>query len=789
MTQQIKDAALGIEKFGIGQPVRRSEDPVLVRGEGRYSDDVNLAGQIYGVMVRSPIAHGLLRGIDASAAKAMQGVLAVYTAKDLEPMGYGLILCALPITNRDGSAMLGNGRSALAHDKVRYVGDPVALVVAQTREAAIDAAEAVQLDIEALPAVTDARDAVKDGAPLLYDAVPNNIAVDYHWGDSNKVATAFQKAAHVTRLTLRNNRIIVAAMEPRSAVAAYDARTGDYTLHANSQGVFGMRANLSAILGIAPEKMHVRTGHVGGSFGMKISVFPEYICLLHASRMLGKPVKWTDRRSDSFLSDFHGRDTEVTAELALDAKGHFLAIRVNGFGNLGGYMSPFGPMMPTLNVVKNMLSVYKTPLIEVSVKCALTNTVPVAAYRGAGRPEGNYYMERLIETAAREMGLSSVTIRKRNHIKPQQLPYRTPGATLYDSGAFSTILEKALEGADYKGFSKRRKQSARQGLLRGIGIGQYLEVTAPPMNEMGGIRFEEDGTITLLTGTLDFGQGHATAFAQVVVQKLGVPFDKIRLIQGNSDLLIAGGGTGGSKSSMASGAALSQAGDIVIERGRKIAAHVLEAGLHDIVFETGHFTIAGTDRSISLMELARRVKTRQVRLPADLPQTLDVDHIFKEAPSAYPNGCHIAEVEIDPDTGTIHVVRYTAVNDFGVIINPMLVEGQLHGGVMQGIGQALIEHTVYDEDGQLVTGSFMDYGLPRADMTPPFTVLHHPVPAKTNLLGAKGCGEAGCAGSLPSVMNAIVDALSVYGITHIDMPATPQLVWQAIQAAKSKKVA
>ena len=784
MTQQMKDAALGIEKFGIGQPVRRSEDPVLIRGEGRYSDDVNLPGQLYGVMVRSPIAHGILRGINTEAAKAMQGVLAVYTAKDLEPMGYGLIRCALPITNRDGSAMLGNGRSALAHDKVRFVGDPVALVVASTREAAIDAAEAVHLDIDPLPSVIEARDAVKEGAPQLYDSVPGNVAVDYHWGESNKIAAAFQKAAHVTKLTLRNNRIVVAAMEPRAAVAAYDARSGDYTLHANSQGVFGMRANLSAILGIAPEKIHV-----GGSFGMKIAVFPEYICLLHAARMLGKPVKWTDRRSDSFLSDFHGRDTEVTAELALDSKGHFLAIRVNGFGNLGGYMSPFGPMMPTLNVVKNMLSVYKTPLIEVSVRCALTNTVPIAAYRGAGRPEGNYYMERLVETAAREMGLSSVTLRKRNHIKPQQLPYRTPGATLYDSGEFSAVLEKALEGADYKGFNKRRKQSARKGLLRGIGIGQYLEVTAPPMNEMGGIRFEEDGTITLLTGTLDFGQGHATAFAQVVVQKLGVPFEKIRLIQGNSDLLIAGGGTGGSKSIMASGAALSQAGDLVIEKGRKIAAHVLEAGLHDIVFETGHFAIAGTDRSISLMELARRVKTKQLRLPADLPQTLDVDHIFKEAPSAYPNGCHIAEVEVDPKTGMVAVVRYTAVNDFGVLINPMLVEGQLHGGVMQGIGQALIEHTVYDEDGQLVTGSFMDYGLPRADMTPPFSVLNHPVPAKTNLLGAKGCGEAGCAGSLPSVMNAIVDALSVYGITHIDMPATPQLVWQAIQEAKAQHAA
>ena len=787
MTQFLQDAALGIEKFGIGQPVRRSEDPVLIRGEGRYSDDVNLPGQYYAIMVRSPLAHAHIRGINTQAALAMPDVVAIYTAKDLQPMGYGEIRCALPITNKDGSPMRGNGRPALASDKVRYVGDPLALVVAKTREAAIDGAEAVELDLEALPAVTTPQEAIKDGAPQLYDSVPNNVAVDFHWGDSSKVAKAFEKAAHVTQLDLHNNRIIVAAMEPRAALAAYDSQSGDYTLHANSQGVFGMRATLSGILGIPAPKLHIHTGHVGGSFGMKISVFPEYICLLHAARMLGKPIKWTDRRSDSFLSDFQGRDTHVSAELALDAKGHFLAIRVNGFGNLGGYMSPFGPMMPTLNVVKNMLSVYKTPLIEVSVRCVMTNTVPVAAYRGAGRPEGNYYMERLIETAAREMGLSSITLRKRNHVKPQHFPYKTPGSTLYDSGEFSSVLEKALDNADVKGFSKRRKQSQRKGLLRGLGIGQYLEVTAPPMNEMGGIRFEDDGQITLLTGTLDFGQGHATAFAQVVVQKLGVPFEKIRLIQGNSDMLSAGGGTGGSKSIMASGSALLQAGDLVIEKGRILAAHVLEAGLADIVFRTGHFMVDGTDRAISLMDLAQKIKT--LRLPADLPQTLDVDHIFKEAPSAYPNGCHIAEVEIDPDTGKVDVVRYTAVNDFGTQINPMLVEGQLHGGVMQGIGQALVEHTVYDEDGQLVTGSFMDYGLPRADMTPPFDVHSHSVPAKTNLLGAKGCGEAGCAGSLPSVMNAIVDALSVYGITHIDMPATPQRVWQAIQDAKAKYVA
>ncbi len=787
MTIQLDPAALGIQKFGIGQPVRRSEDPVLLRGEGRYSDDVNLPGQLYGVMVRSPIAHGVIKGIETADALKIPGVVAIYTAKDLAERGYGPIRCILPFTNADGSPMLRTQRLALTDDKVRYVGDPVAMVVAKSHGAAVDAAEAVRLDLEALPTVTDVREAVKAGAPQLYDDVPGNVALDFGFGDMKAVNAVFDKAAHVTRLNLINNRIVVAAMEPRAAVADYDKKSGRFTIHANSQGVFGMRNNLSLVLGVTPDKVHVLTGHVGGSFGMKISVFPEYVCLLHAARELGRPVKSADRRSDSFLSDFHGRDSAVEAELALDSKGHFLAIRIEGYGNLGGYMSPFGPMMPTLNVVKNMLSVYKTPLIAARIRCAFTNTVPIAAYRGAGRPEGNYYMERLIEQAALETGISSTVLRKRNHVKPSQMPFKTPAGTLYDSGEFTALLDQALEQADVTGFKKRKLESRKKGLLRGLGIGQYLEVTAPPMNEMGGIHFEKDGTITLLTGSLDFGQGHSTAFGQVVVQKLGVPFEAIRLVQGDSDRLIAGGGTGGSKSIMASGAAFSEAGDLVIERGKLIASYALEAGVGDIEFASGRFSIAGTDRGIGIMDLNRRLQDGLIALPADVPATLDVDHIHKEAPSAYPNGCHVAEVEVDPDTGTVAIVRYTAVNDFGTVINPMLVEGQLHGGVMQGIGQALLEHTVYDEDGQLVTGSFMDYGLPRADMTPPFSVSYHSVPATTNVLGAKGCGEAGCAGSLSSVMNALVDALSVYGITHIDMPATPQLVWQAIQDAKAKQ--
>lgn len=786
MTTQPDASVLNIQKFGVGQPVRRSEDPVLVRGEGRYSDDVSLPGQLYGVMVRSPIAHGTIKAIDTEEAKAMPGVVAIYTAGDLASRGYGPIRCMLPLTNHDGSPMLRTERQALAADKVRYVGDPVAMVIAKSHRAAIDAAEAVRLDLEALPAVTETRAAIADGAPQLYDDVPNNVALDFGFGDKAAVDAEFKKAAHVTRLDLINNRVVVAAMEPRAAVASYDKKSGRFTFHANSQGVMGMRNNLSAVLGVTPDKVHVLTGHVGGSFGMKSAVFPEYVCLLHATRELGKPVKWSDRRSDSFLSDYHGRDHEMQAELAFDSKGRILALRLEGYGNLGGFMTAFGPMMPSINIVKNIMSVYRTPMVSARIRCAFTNTVPTTAYRGAGRPEGNYYMERLIEQAAREMGLSSATLRKRNHIQPDQLPYRTPAGTVYDSGEFSALLDKAMAEADVAGFKKRRQDSRKKGLLRGLGIGQYLEVTAPPMNEMGGIHFEKDGTITLLTGTLDFGQGHATAFAQVVVEKLGVPFEAIRLVQGDSDRLKAGGGTGGSKSIMASGAALSEAGDLVIERGKTIASYALEAAVADIEFGHGAFSIAGTDRSISIMELNHKLQQGAIALPADVPPTLDVDHIHKESPSAYPNGCHIAEVEIDPDTGEVAIVRYTAVNDFGTVINPMLVEGQLHGGVMQGIGQALLEHTVFDEDGQLVTGSFMDYGLPRADMTPPFAIHYHSVPAKTNLLGAKGCGEAGCAGSLSSVMNALVDALSVYGISHIDMPATPQVIWQSIQEAKTK---
>ncbi|SIP98261.1 xanthine dehydrogenase family protein molybdopterin-binding subunit [Bosea sp. TND4EK4] len=766
---------------GIGQRVPRNEDGMLVRGGGQYTDDLSLDGQLHAAFVRSPYAHAIIRGIDASGARAMKGVVAIYTAEDLADQGYGSLKCIVDLPNRDGSPMRKPVRNALASGKVRYVGDPVAMVVARTAAQARDAAEAMTLDLEALPAVTSTEEALAPGAPQLFDDVPGNLIIDYHFGDAEKVAAAFESAAHVTRLRIVNNRIVVNPIEPRAALGVYDSKSRRYTLHAPSQGAFGLRNSLAAAMGVGPERMRLLTGHVGGSFGMKSAVFPEYVVLLHAARLLKKPVRWTDQRSESFVSDHHGRDMVFEAELALDKRGRFLATRFTGFGNMGAYLSPVGPMMATTNIGKNSLGMYRTPLVEVQTRCAVTNTTPIAAYRGAGRPEGNYFMERLIDAAAAETGIDKVELRRRNLVQPGQLPWKTPAGTVYDSGDFPTLLERALGAADWKGYAARQRQSRKAGKLRGRGIGCYLEVTAPPSNEMGGIHFEADGSVTIVTGTLDYGQGHWTPFAQILSSQLGVPFDQIRLVQGDSDRLIAGGGTGGSKSIMASGSAIIEASELVIEKGKALAAHVLEAAVADIEFEAGDFRIAGTDRSIGIMELAARLRAG-AQLPEGLPQTLDVDHVFKAAPSAYPNGCHIAEVEIDPQTGAIEIARYVMVNDFGTLVNPMLVEGQLHGGIVQGIGQAIGEMTRYDEAGQLMTGSFMDYALPRAADVPFFDFISHSVPTATNRVGAKGCGEAGCAGSLPSVMNAIVDALSAYGVAHVDMPATPQAIWKLVQS-------
>ncbi|WP_428490482.1 xanthine dehydrogenase family protein molybdopterin-binding subunit [Rhodopila sp.] len=782
MNAPFDPSLLTAQKFAVGQPVSRKEDPVLLRGEGRYADDLNRPHQFYAVMVRSRMAHGIIRDIDAAAARGMPGVRAVILAEDLDTAGVR-DMPAAAAKHRDGSPTPRPSQRPLAAGRVRYVGEPIAMVVADTSKLAKDAAEVVFADIDPLPAVTTAAEAAAAGASLVHDDAPGNMCLDFHFGDAEKVSAAFAEAAHVTRLSLRNNRVVVCPMEPRSAIAEYDADQDRLVLRLGCQGVFGQRTLLSGIMGVPVEKMHILTGNVGGSFGMKASAYPEYVCLLHAARSLGRPVKWTDERSESFMSDSHGRDHEMVAELALDAGGKFLAVRVTGYGNLGAWLSNATTIPPTLNAVKNIVGVYATPLIQVSTKCMFTNTTPVGAYRGAGRPEGNYYMERLVETAARELGIDRLELRRRNHIRPEQMPYKAPSGMVYDGGEFPAIMDRALRAADWDGFAGRQAESRARGRIRGRGIGHYLEVTADAGNEMGGIRFGDDGHVTIVTGTLDYGQGHASPFAQVLAAQLGVPFERIKLLQGDSDQLVAGGGTGGSRSIMQSGGAIVAASELVIERGRQAAAFFLEAAMADIEFSRGRFSIVGTDRSIGIMDLAERLRL-QVELPDGMPRTLDVSHVFKGVPSAFPNGCHIAEIELDPDTGVVEVVGYTTVNDFGVLVNPMLVEGQAHGGIAQGIGQALMERVAYDEDGQLITGSYMDYALPRANDFPGLGFESHPVPARTNPLGVKGCGEAGCAGSLPAVMNAVVDALAEFGIDHIDMPATPHRIWQAIQAAR-----
>ncbi|MEW6639798.1 MAG: xanthine dehydrogenase family protein molybdopterin-binding subunit [Pseudomonadota bacterium] len=777
--------AIATQKFGVGQPVRRKEDDTLVRGRGTYTDDLRLPKQVYAWIVRSAHAHGVIRGIDTDAARAMPGVLGVWTAADLEPMGYGTFGTAVPLKSRDGSPVRQTHRPPLAGDKVRFVGDPVAFVVAETQAQARDAAEAVGVDIDPLPAVTEAEAAAQPGAPQLYDHIPDNVALDFHSGDTAAVDAAFATAAQVVKLDIANTRLAVVPMEPRAGLAVYDKASGHFTLHAPTQGVAGNRTMLAKNLNVPKDKVRLLTHNVGGSFGMKNVNYPEYMCILHAARELNRPVKWTDERSTSFLSDSHGRAQDIVAELTLAADGSFLAVRVTGFGNLGAYIMGVAPVPLSINIAKNIASVYRTPLIEVAIKCVVTNTTLMGAYRGAGRPEANYFLERLIDLAADRMGIDRLALRRRNFVKPAQIPYAAANGMTYDSGDFQGVFNDALKLSDHAGFARRKRDSRKHGKLRGIAVGSYLEITAPPGVELGKIEFKPDGSVQIATGTLDYGQGHATPYAQVLCDRLGVPFDAVTLMQGDSDIVHTGNGTGGSRSITASGMAIVEAADLVIEKGKAAASFVLEAAPGDIEFSGGRFTITGTDRSIGIMDLAQRV--RDGGLPEGAPASLDVDHTSKEVPSTFPNGCHVAEVEVDPETGVVEIVGYSGVNDFGTVVNPMIVAGQVHGGVAQGIGQALMECVRYDTNGQPVTGSFMDYALPRAGDIPPITLGDHPAPATSNPLGTKGCGEAGCAGSLSTIVNAVVDALSEFGVTHIDMPLTPERVWRAIQDAKATK--
>jgi aerobic carbon-monoxide dehydrogenase large subunit len=780
------DKALEIpEKYAIGQPVSRDEDPRLLRGEGRYIDDISLPGQAYGVFLRSPVGHGEIKSLDISDAAKSPGVIGVVTAKDLEAAGIQPIAFASPLKNAKGEAPIAPARHALARDRVRHVGDAVALVVAETRLQALDAAEKIVLDIEALPAVPNIEAALAPGAAQIWPEAAGNIAFEWQGGDREGADRAFAAADHVTRLKLVNNRVVVASMETRGAIAAYDSDTQHFTLHSPSQGVFALRNGLAKILGIEPKALHVVTDDVGGSFGMKGSPSPELVTLLHAARSFARPVKWRDDRSEAFTTDHHGRDMLFDAELALDADGRFVAVRVKVKANMGAYMGSIGPLMGSVNILKNVSSLYRTPSVGVESTAVFTNTTFVGSYRGAGRPDGNYIMERLIDAAARETGRDPIELRRKNMLAPQDMPFKAASGLSYDSGDFERVMDACLEKADWAGFEARKAKSAAKGKLRGRGVASYLEVTAPPNKEMGGIRFEDDGTVSVITGTQDYGQGIRMGFRQLMANRLGVPWDKVTVILGDSDELIAGGGSGGSRSTQASGSALVAASDEVVKKGKQAAAHVLEAAVQDIEFEAGTFRISGTDRMIGLLDLAARLRGAN-DLPDGVPGDIDASLIHDDPPSGFPNGSHIVEVEIDPETGQVGIESYTAVNDFGTIINPLLVAGQAHGGIVQGIGQVLTENVVYDEDGQLLTGSFMDYAMPRADDVSSIAFEAIEVPSKTNPLGVKGCGEAGTTGALPAVMNAVMDALAQAGVTEFDMPATPLRVWQAIRAAKSK---
>ena len=771
------------EKFAVGQSVSRAEDPRLLRGGGRYTDDLNADGQAYACVFRSPYAHAKVRRLDVAAARSAPGVLMVVTAAELAAAGVKPLPCNLPVKNRDGSPMIKPPRHALATDRVRYLGEAVAMVVAETLAQAQDAVERIEFEVEELDAVTDCAAAGAEGAPLLHDEAANTTALDWEFGDGATVDRLFGEAHHVTKLRLRSNRVHVSPLEPRAAIAEYDSKTDRYTLHAPSQGVFGLTGGLSGVMGIPREKLRILTNDVGGSFGMKGAPYPEYPPLLVAAKALGRPVKWCDDRSGSMVSDQHGRDSWAEASLAFDRDGTLLAGRVVVQCNLGAYLTAVGPSMHTRNIPRNFPGLYRLKHFHARTYARFTNTTPIGAYRGAGRPEGVYYMERMMDNAAREMGIDRLELRRRNMIRPDEIPFAAVSELTYDSGDFPAVFEEGVKAADWDGFAARHDDSKARGKIRGLGLAAYLEVTGPPATEMGGLRFNDDGSVTMITGSLNYGQGHHSPFAQVVGSKLGIPFEKLQLLQGDSDALIAGAGTGGSRTIISSGTALFHAADLVIENGRKLAAHVLEAAEQDIEFERGRFTIAGTDRSIDIMSLAEEVRTLKANggLPDGLPEGLDAQLKEDTPPSAFPNGCHVAEVEIEPETGEVEVVRYTVVDDFGTLINPMLVEGQVHGGVVQGIGQALMENTVYDEAGQLIAGSYMDYTMPRADDVPSFAFGSHPVPAKTNPLGAKGCGEAGTTGALPAVMNAVVDALHrEKGITHMDMPATAERVWEAL---------
>ncbi len=770
-------------KFGTGQSVRRVEDQRFITGAGRYTDDIDLPNLAYGYALRSPEAHARIVSIDAADARGAPGVLAVITGAEIAAEGPNELPCAIPMVNRDGSDGITPPRPVLCTDRVRHVGDHVAFVVAETPGQAKDAAELIAVEYESLPTVVDTETAAGPGRPLVHDDVPGNLAFDWQHGDADAVEQALAGAAHVTRLRIINNRVVANSMEPRAAIGEYDAASGQVTLHACTLGGWLFVGPLAGVLKVEPEKVRVLTPDVGGGFGMKAFFYPEYALAAWAARQLRRPVKWTaERSSDAFLSDVMGRDHVTEAALGLDADHRIVGMRVLTTANMGAYCNLFAPFIPTGAALKVLPGVYDVKNLVYRVKGVLTNTTPVDAYRGAGRPESIYLMERLIDAAAREVGVEPPELRRRNLIGPEAMPFKTTAGEIYDSGEFARVMDAALGEAGWSGIAQRKAEAQRRGMRRGIGMAYYIESTMGDPQEMAAISFETDGTVSVAVGTQSNGQGHETAYAQLLHERLGVPFEKIRIVQGDTAKLKLGGGTGGSRSLTAEGMAIRDCADDVIERGRHYAAQELETAVADIAYdrETAEFGVIGTDRRIGLLDLAAKART-MANPPEGFEGGLDAEATAQIDAYTFPNGCHIAEVEVDPDTGVAEIVNYVAVDDFGVVLNPMLVAGQVHGGVVQGIGQALYEHAVYDDNGQLLSGSFMDYCMPRADGVPAMQVSTIEVPCKNNPMGVKGCGEAGSVASPAAVINGIIDALADLGVTAVDMPATPQSLWRLIQ--------
>lgn len=782
---------------GIGAAVRRKEDHRFITGRGNYVDDINRPHQLYAQIVRSPIAHGKINKVDTVAASNAPGVVAILTGADMAADGVGSLPCGWGVKNKDGSPMAEPGHPPLANEVVRYVGDQVAVVLAETRAAARDAGELVEVDYDELPAVCSLRAATADGAPQVWAEAGGNICFDWEIGDEAATDAAFAAADQVVSIDIVNNRLIANAMEPRAAIGDYDSGNDDYTLYTTSQNPHVIRLLMGAfVLGIPEHKLRVVSPDVGGGFGSKIFHYAEEAIVTWASKRVGRPVKWTADRSESFMSDAHGRDHVSHAELALNKAGKFLGLRVSTAANLGAYLSTFGPSVPTYLYATLLAGTYKTPAIYAEVKGVFTHTVPVDAYRGAGRPEASYLLERLVSKAAKETGVDPLELRRRNFIQPEDFPYQTPVALEYDTGDYEATVQKAVELADYDNFARRREESLARGKLRGIGISTYIEACGiAPSNvagalgaraglyEAGTVRVNPTGSVTVLTGSHSHGQGHETTFAQLVTEALGVDFDNVSIVHGDTGKVPFGMGTYGSRSAAVGGVALMNALEKIRTKSRKIAAHLLEAAEDDIEFKDGVLSVAGTDRSVPFGDVAMAAYVPHNYPLETLEPGLEETAFYDPKNFTFPAGCHICEVEVDPDTGVVQVVRFTAGDDFGRIINPMIVDGQVHGGVTQGIGQALYEQCVYDDSGQLLTGSMMDYCLPKADNVPNFDVSTNVTPCTHNILGVKGCGEAGAIGSPPAIIDAVLNALSDYNIEDLQMPATPERVWRAMQAS------